>query len=870
MFDIRPGEHLRTWAMFFYLMFVLFAYYILKPVSRGMFLTKFDVDKLPQLYILIAAFGGVLAYLYSRIAVKSSLRIAVFWTMLLSVVSLVGIWAFIHIPWMVYVLNIWVGLFSIILVSQGWLVASNLFDAREAKRLYPLLGMAMVLGAAFGGEFTNRTAILVGTRNLLLASGVMVVLAYIAFSVAITQAPVKVKEARAAEANETEFSFGEMMRDIARIRHLQVIVAILVVTYLVDTLVEYQFQAMARVGHTGDQLTAFFGQFYGLYLNLTEFIFQLFLTAAVVSRFGVGGTLQISPWSVALSSIGTVVAPGVVSASAVRLTEASTRYTLNRTGMELLYMPLPLQLRNRIKAFIDICVDRFSRGIGGVLLIFLTTAGLHLGVKGIALVVMGLCVPWILLAHLARREYIATVRKRLESRRFDFEDVRISIADRATIHLLESTANGASARPAAYAVTLLARAPNYDSRPLLQKLAGSPFVEVRAAVFSGALVRRDDVALEAAMKAIRAAQSDSSVELPSSAVPYVLALAPDRVRLAAELLDDPNPQLASGVIEALRSDDEMAGQLLTRVWMNGATMSDDPMRRLLACRAAGVLRDRADVFWLASLINDSKLRGEAIASLAAYGPSICGALSDMLLDESLPTRVRRQIPRVLKSIPSQRSVDVLLAAIGHEDLSIRAAALKALSHLRECAPDLNFEGSFVTDQILKEARHYYELYAAFAPFQGDQARLLARSLEYRLKCTLERLFRLLGLRYPPKEIYNVYLAVSRDNAEDHTAALEFLDTTLDHNLKRILIPLLDAPETRLERGRELFGVEPLTAEQAIRELIRSHDPWLVPCAMATAAELNLRSLAPEIAAAATHSETEVSEVARSAGATLAA
>jgi hypothetical protein len=26
MFDIRPGEHLRTWAMFFYLMFVLFAY----------------------------------------------------------------------------------------------------------------------------------------------------------------------------------------------------------------------------------------------------------------------------------------------------------------------------------------------------------------------------------------------------------------------------------------------------------------------------------------------------------------------------------------------------------------------------------------------------------------------------------------------------------------------------------------------------------------------------------------------------------------------------------------------------------------------------------------------------------------------------
>ena len=173
-------------------------------------------------------------------------------------------------------------------------------------------------------------------------------------------------------------------------------------------------------------------------------------------------------------------------------------------------------------------------------------------------------------------------------------------------------------------------------------------------------------------------------------------------------------------MEALRADENLARQLLTREWMNQAEQSDDMTRRRLACRAAGVLRDRADVFWLASALNDPKLRGEAIASLAAYGPSICGALSDMLLDESMPMRVRRQIPRVLKNIPSQRSVDVLLAAIGYEDLSIRAAVLKALNRLRETTPNLNFDNTFVTDQILKEARHYFELYAALVPFQGNR------------------------------------------------------------------------------------------------------------------------------------------------------
>ena len=44
--------------MFFYLLSVLFAYYILKPVSRAMFLTRFDFDNLPALYILIAAVGA--------------------------------------------------------------------------------------------------------------------------------------------------------------------------------------------------------------------------------------------------------------------------------------------------------------------------------------------------------------------------------------------------------------------------------------------------------------------------------------------------------------------------------------------------------------------------------------------------------------------------------------------------------------------------------------------------------------------------------------------------------------------------------------------------------------------------------------------
>jgi AAA family ATP:ADP antiporter len=301
----------------------------------------------------------------------------------------------------------------------------------------------------------------------------------------------------------------------------------------------------------------------------------------------------------------------------------------------------------------------------------------------------------------------------------------------------------------------------------------------------------------------------------------------------------------------------------------------DPKVVAAACRAAGELKNRAYLFQLIRALGDSNVRGEAVAALAAYGPGICGTLADALLDDSMPLRIRRQIPRVLKRIPNQRAVDALLGALGHQDLSTRAAVLKGLNRLRETAPQLNFDAAFLTDQILAEARRYFELNAALQPFwnlpeDGRAARLLARSIEERLRNTLERLFRLLGLRYPPKEIYSAYLAVSKPQGSQASAAMEFLESVLSRDLKRILIPLLDAPEHALARGAELFGIRERSPEEAVRELIRSRDPWLVACAMAAAAELRMRSLAPDIAEAAQGSEQQVTEVARSAEALLAA
>src|SRR5262249_7266543 len=154
-------------------------------------------------------------------------------------------------------------------------------------------------------------------------------------------------------------------------------------------------------------LTAFLGRFYGRYLNITELVLQFFFTTAIVKRLGVGGTLQVMPVSIAAASIFTFLSPSAISASFARLTEASTRYTLARTGNELFYMPLTPDLRNRVKAFIDIFMDRAARGVAGFILIACAPL---LGVRGLAFMTFCLAVPWIVLTVFAHREYVRTLR----------------------------------------------------------------------------------------------------------------------------------------------------------------------------------------------------------------------------------------------------------------------------------------------------------------------------------------------------------------------------------------------------------------------------------------------------------------------------
>jgi len=789
-----------------------------------------------------------------------------------------------------------VRLFSVITVTQGWVVATNLFTSREAKRLYGPLGFGMVLGAILGAEFAAQTVKFIGTDNLLFYSVPLVVLAYGCYLVAIGGHRAAVHR-KAGEERE-DFSTRDVVRDIRMSRHLQVLMLIMMMQFMVDTFIDYQFKSMAKAAFHGDALTAFLGRFYGRYLNITELVLQFFFTTAIVKRLGVGGTMQVMPISLGIASLVTYASPTVVTASLARLVEASTRYTLARTGNELFYMPLPLEMRNRIKAFVDVFMDRAARGVAGLLLLLF--AKWSMGVRGIALVTFAMAVPWVFLTVRAQRQYVLTIRRRLEGRRLDLDGARIQVQDAETVHLLETAAAGGNPRQAAYAISLLADAPGYDATSLLGRLAGSPHAEVRAQLY--ALARRcgSTALVERAMAEIESSDPSPAVR---NAVTYALAVPANCEGRIQEFLNYENPAVAEGVAEALAADPRLNDKTIHE-WISRTAADPDPKRRALAarvagaagqpaadtlvqllgdadsmvaaaaCEAAGRIKNRAHMFAVAKLLANYQTRGAAIEALAQYGPAICGTLGDVLEDETVPLQVRAQIPRVLKRIPHQKSVDILIAAYRSGDPAVRAAALKGLTRLRERAPSLTFTDSFLKQHALNEAHRIYEFATWLAPFEsyrghrGSAVSLLARTIEERQGDAIDRLFRILGLIYSPKEMYWTYLTLSHHDKEKHSTAVDYLDSVLDRDLKNVVIPIFDHPERMLERGRTVFGVEATDSAGAIRVLIHSNETWMPACGIGAAAELKLRELAGEIAELAQRAAGDIQGVARAAAVSL--
>ncbi len=228
-----------------------------------------------------------------------------------------------------------------------------------------------------------------------------------------------------------------------------------------------------------------------------------------------------------------------------------------------------------------------------------------------------------------------------------------------------------------------------------------------------------------------------------------------------------------------------------------------------AILAAGYTMSPDFIDKISPFLNRDSHKECAKIALLNYGPFIVNSFAEKIRTENWNTETLHQIPSIAEKIGTQPSVELLFSFLDHNDISLKMEALRSLNNLKINHPQLRFHHKQVIRRVLDEAHLYLEtlvvLYAQITALvstenilekqrtskQLDARKSLVVLLERRLDGNLERIFMLLGLKYPTDDILTIYQGLQSKKPDMRINAVEFLDNLLETSLKRVLVPIFE-------------------------------------------------------------------------------
>ena len=247
---------------------------------------------------------------------------------------------------------------------------------------------------------------------------------------------------------------------------------------------------------------------------------------------------------------------------------------------------------------------------------------------------------------------------------------------------------------------------------------------------------------------------------------------------------------------------------------------NDPDVKNQALLAAGQTLNPHFINLLVDFLGQVPHQESAAIALANYGVSILPILYNIARDESTPKAILYNMPLVMQRIGKQKSVEILFEMMGLGDSTVRLSALRALNEMKTTFPYLEYYHKNIIPEILEEAKLFQKTLSVFyvqinssTTQKTNQAYFIRKELihllEQKLDRNLERIFRLLGIKYAPQDVLSIYESIQSPQADLRINAIEFLDNLLEPSLKRILIPIAETTllETITEEAIRNLDVE---------------------------------------------------------------
>jgi hypothetical protein len=192
--------------------------------------------------------------------------------------------------------------------------------------------------------------------------------------------------------------------------------ALLAVSTSALLVTDYLFKSVAARTFHPDELGGFFATYYAA-LNGLALLVQLLVSGYLVQRLGVLSAFLVLPVLLLGGSVATILVGGILTVVLVtKAADGGLRHSLHRVTSELLWMPLPDEVRTWSNTFIDTVVVRVAQALTATALLLCASqnwddpTSLAFGLAALAFV-------WAALGIGLRRPYLQLFRSALDNRR---------------------------------------------------------------------------------------------------------------------------------------------------------------------------------------------------------------------------------------------------------------------------------------------------------------------------------------------------------------------------------------------------------------------------------------------------------------------
>lgn len=827
IFNIRPEEWHRVVRVSVFALLPATGGAIGSPGIEALFFSRFGVEYLPVMYIALGllTMGSTLLLTASLNRIPKSRLYRVLPAALAGMLVMARLVVSLDVAGFYPILWLAMYLFWTLQSLFIWGIAGMLFDARQAKRVFPIIAASGIAGNAIGGMLTGTIVTWTGTENLLLLWALSLALAFsLALRLMRGHDPPDIQYHRPKPTlRETLVSGGRTISRVPLMRWLSL--ATMLLSVLLFALAFPFSRAVAERFGSEAEMAAFLGIFQGL-TTAVALLVSVAFAQRLFTRLGLMGSLVIFA---AIYAAGFGLLAFVMSFTLLvgfRFAQQAWMMGIASTAHQASFNIIPPDHREPARMFVDGIPRQAGVIAGGLLLIlFQPMIKPEIQFAGSAFIAAAA----VLALWRARAAYVASVAGALrdgEVHIFQVDDDPMNdlSSDRHALGVLAAGMDDEDTSIRLAAVEILANIRNPVAKSHLLRGWSDPDAQVRAASLRAlAVVYADDIQPDIFVSALE--DPDYTVRTEASRyIPAGIARHPKYRRILRDLLVDSHaPVRAFSAARLLATgEDEQAEDVLDR--MASSDAADMRELAMIAYRSWGHARVYDCAAQGLSDIN-AGVRREALRTIARLDPERCLDPIKLALGDS-DQRVKEAAAEVLTML-GVSAVTATLSAL--HDPRLESGALLAL----EQQPIRGHENeirTFIESKISSALEYETNRMELLEP-EGSFSRvgLLAWSLQDRARRAAENAFRALGLITEPETVTLALNGLHSDSADTRASSLDLLERLDNTGLIRPALMLWDSgtPVSDLTAG----GSVDSRRTEALDNVLQSKDGWLRACAV---------------------------------------